>query len=188
MVNAIDVNKENNNTASLNNFFSLASGNGQSPVGNRYFYASLNQVFAQKGDVNRGVFVKSMPKVKRAIFAFNHSKRSVCFPIAGLVRPDSLDIAFFLEGGNYVVYGRLSKIASYHKLWFRDIRIVPYLGEHPSLGIIESFITHFITHLVDEVEWDGDCDVVVREIKSPFSVLGRDHGDSPAGFLADVQL
>ena len=55
-------------------------------------------------------------------------------------------------------------------------------------GITESFITHFITHLVDEAEWDGDRDVVVREIKSPFSVLGRDHGDSPAGFLADVQL
>ena len=104
--------------------------------------------------------------------------RQLTFPITGLIRTGSFDIPFLLENGNYIVHRCLSEITGHHKLRFCDIRIVPYLGEHPGLGIVESFITHFITHLVDEVEWDGDCNVVVGEIKCPFAVLGRDHGDS----------
>ena len=94
----------------------------------------------------------------------------------------------FLKTATALSIDVLAQTADDRKFFFRYVWIVPYLGEHPSLGIIESFITHFITRLVHEVEWVGDCDVVVREIKSPFSVLGRDHGDSPAGFLADVRL
>lgn len=47
---------------------------------------------------------------------------------------------------------------------------------------------NFITHIIDEVEWDCDGDVVVGEIKSPFAILGRNHGDPTSRFLADVQL
>ena len=112
-------------------------------------------------------------KVFRAI-------RQLTFPITGLIRSDSFDIPFLLENGNYIVHRCLSEITGHHKLRFCDIRIVPYLGEHPGLGIVESFITHFITHLithfithlVDEVEWDGDGNVVVGEIKRPFAAFG----------------
>ena len=41
-----------------------------------------------------------------------------------------------------------------------------------------SFITHFITHLIDEVERNGDSDIVVREVKSPVSVFRRNNRDS----------
>ena len=101
-----------------------------------------------------------------------YTVRQLTFPITGFIRSDSFDITFFLKDGNDVVYGCLPKVANDHKLWFCDIRIVPYLGEHPGLGIVESFITHVITRLVDEVEWDGDGNVVVGEIKCPFAVFG----------------
>ena len=42
------------------------------------------------------------------------------------------------------------------------------VGCHLDIG----FITNFITNLVDEVEWDGDGNVVVGKIKRPFAVFG----------------
>lgn len=43
-------------------------------------------------------------------------------------------------------------------------------------------------HLVDEVEWNGDGDVAVGEIKRPFSVFRRNNGNSSSRFFTDMQL
>ncbi len=44
------------------------------------------------------------------------------------------------------------------------------------------------THLVDEVELNGDGDVAVGEIKRPFSVFRRNNGNSSSRFFTDMQL
>lgn len=65
-----------------------------------------------------------------------------------------------------------------HQLRLSNIWVVPYLSQDSGLGIVQGFITHFITHLVNEVEWNGDGDVVVGEIKRPFSVFRRNNKHS----------
>ena len=62
-------------------------------------------------------------------------------------------------------------MADNHQLWFGNIRVVPFLRKDSGLGIIQRFITHFITRLIDEVERNGDSDAVVGEVKSSFSVF-----------------
>lgn len=106
------------------------------------------------------------------LLASNYGQSILSFPISGFVRAHSFDVSFLFENGNYIVHRCLFEITGYHRLRFCDIRFVPYLDKRPSLGIVKSFITHFITHLVDEVERNGDSDVVVWEVKRPFTVEG----------------
>ena len=75
-----------------------------------------------------------------------------------------------------------------HQLRLSNIWVVPYLSQDSGLEIVQGFITHFITHLVDEVEWNGDGDVVVGEVKRPFSVFRRNNGNSSSRFFTDMQL
>mgnify|MGYP004702450661 CR=1 FL=1 len=96
---------------------------------------------------------------------------SIRLPISRLIGSDPLDKAPFSQHGNGIVNGRPAEMADNHQLRFGDVWVVPYLSQDSGLGIVQGFITHFITHLIDEVEWDGDGDVVVGEVKSPFYII-----------------